>query len=132
MIGLKKILYIPLLLLYLLSIAGVPLEAHFCGDKLSGVSIFETAQKSCCKPSTKRKKINCCNDVKVEFQVKDNHVNASVFALSAPVQSTTPAMFYSIFTYDVEQAKGKRLVFRKYPPPPPSQNRYLQLNVLLI
>jgi len=130
--NLKQIVYISLLLLIVLTTAGLPVEVHFCGNKFSGVSVFESSHTDCCKSEGKRRKRNCCNEVKVDIKVKDNHLQAALLQVSAPLQPIFTHEYASIWHNNVQQSFEHQVFLNRYPPPLLDDKRHLRLGVLLI
>jgi len=59
---------------YLISVIGVALSLHFCGDKLSAVHFTEVAKCKACKAAEKTVKAdNCCKNTAVDAKIKDSH-----------------------------------------------------------
>lgn len=77
-----------LIVFYTLQTAGISISVHYCGKKISSVSVFENKSSKKCKCSTKKMKPGCCKDkteiIKLtSFQQKsDNNINSSAFAKS--------------------------------------------------
>lgn len=85
---LRKKLTIGLCAFYLMSIIGIALNMHFCGGKLSNVSLTEIVKCNSCKKAEKKgKKSDCCKNTFVESKVKDSH-KAEVKFKIAPLFST--------------------------------------------
>ena len=83
MMSLKQKLAISLCTFYLISVIGVALSLHFCGDKLAAVSATNAtaACKYCKTESATKKDDNCCKNTKVDVKVKDNHQIESAIKL---------------------------------------------------
>ncbi len=65
----KKISTILLLTFYLLLSTGVTVKTHYCGAKLSSVSVlFDVAKCACGKKAMKK---NCCKDKSTFIKIKD-------------------------------------------------------------
>lgn len=64
---------------YLLSVIGIALSLHFCGNELSSVNF--TKQYSCkvCKTTGDKKmaKDHCCKNTTVEAKITDQHESSS-------------------------------------------------------
>ncbi|MBK7763891.1 MAG: hypothetical protein IPI46_11090 [Bacteroidetes bacterium] len=77
---LKKISAILLLFLYLPSVIGVQLCAHYCGGELQSVSVYTHANEDlCCGTHAKH---NCCNEENKIIKVKDSHKNPELKVFS--------------------------------------------------
>ncbi len=62
----KRILLIPILLLYLISIAGIRMQAHYCHQEFSELSFnpFHQAECGCSKEEK-----SCCDDAQFLLQI---------------------------------------------------------------
>lgn len=77
----KKVTLIICLFFYLISTSGLAVNTHYCGGKLSNISIvFES--KSKCKCGAKKMNRNCCKDQKHFFKVKDAHKSSADLKLT--------------------------------------------------
>lgn len=60
--------------LYVLSVVGLAVSLHFCGDNLSSVSLAQSAKCGMC---TSEKKVSttdhCCKNTSLDIKVKDSH-----------------------------------------------------------
>lgn len=98
---------------YLVSVIGIALSLHFCGDKLSSVDFTEQAKCKVCKSSASKqmaKNDNCCKSKTVEAKITDQHQSAdkvdlpknfSIALFLTPiiaewVQSILPGLFSKI------------------------------------
>lgn len=62
---------------YLISVIGVALSLHFCGDQLSSVHFIKTAHCPGCKAAEKSETSNkCCKNTVVDAKIKDSHQSA--------------------------------------------------------
>lgn len=81
----KRIAGILALSLYLISITGVAVKLHYCGEELSAV-IFSGADADCgCDEGCEDD--GCCHDQNYFFKVKTDHVSAANTKQSDPIQS---------------------------------------------
>ncbi|MET3113122.1 hypothetical protein AAKU52_000843 [Pedobacter sp. CG_S7] len=65
---------------YLLSVMGIALSLHFCGNKLSSVDFTKKVNCNVCKSMGNEKmakKDNCCKNTTVESKITDQHQSAS-------------------------------------------------------
>lgn len=73
---LKQKIALSLAVFYAVSVMGLALSLHFCGDKLENVKLFSN-EISCkfCKdiPAEKKKDDGCCKNTQVTVKVKDSH-----------------------------------------------------------
>jgi hypothetical protein len=68
---LRKVAGLCLLILYLTSTSGFAVNLHYCGTKVSQVTVNTTA-KSCCKKEA-LKPMKCCHDKNLKIKVSDKH-----------------------------------------------------------
>lgn len=76
----KKLIAIPLLVLYITAISGMMLQFHFCGSKLSSWSVNHTEASCCCgadatkdadaKKENSKKDDDCCKDKTITLKIK--------------------------------------------------------------
>lgn len=67
---------------YLISVIGVALSLHFCGNKLSDVQLTKTVHCKGCKSAGKSAESNnCCKNTAVDAKIKDSHQSASGVSL---------------------------------------------------
>jgi hypothetical protein len=131
----KRLFSIPLLLLYVLSSTGIPLEAHFCGSKLSDLSLFSAEHTDdCCSAPAKRRKMNCCSNTQLKVTIEDTHVNSSTLQLKWPKFTTSlQNLFYrSNKTLQVYCVKNSEVNSWVNPPPLSGNKLYLSIGVFLI
>lgn len=69
----KKLLVIPVWVLYFIAITGVMIHAHYCGDTLADWRLYKQAA-SCCdggcqQPDEKTGERSCCNDKVVSVKL---------------------------------------------------------------
>ncbi|WP_118972185.1 HYC_CC_PP family protein [Taibaiella koreensis] len=110
----KKLIAIPLLLLYLVAVSGTMVQLHFCGSKLASVTVNESEKASCCcspqKSAAKAHKAmlatgkdDCCQDKTITLKIGQDQntvqgifLQLSSFQLAllpqppAPVMATLP------------------------------------------
>jgi hypothetical protein len=84
----KKLVAIPLLVLYLVAISGTMLQLHFCGSRLSSWNVNNHEAGSCCcgdgdggtaaKPGGKANlsKDNCCSDKVITLKIAQDQNTA--------------------------------------------------------
>lgn len=131
----KRLFSIPLLLLYVLSSTGIPLEAHFCGSKLSDLSLFSAEHTDdCCSAPAKRRKMNCCSNTQLKVTIEDTHVNSATLQLKWPKFTTSlQQLFYRTKTIvQVCSVKNSEVNRWLNPPPLSGNNLYLSIGVFLI
>jgi hypothetical protein len=103
-----------LCVLYVLSVIGLAVSLHFCGDNLSSVSLASSAKCTMCGADMKMSKADhCCKNTSVEVKVKDAHqtesktsipVNYSISLFLGPIVSH---FISAIFPKTLSQITGK-------------------------
>ena len=78
----KKLTIIFLSIFYLLLSTGVRVNAHYCGDKLSSISFFDYASKSCC--GVKEVENKCCKDKVTFLKLSDSQEENPSFLFTSP------------------------------------------------
>ncbi|MXV14632.1 HYC_CC_PP family protein [Hufsiella ginkgonis] len=78
----KRIAAIMVLCIYLVTSTGFAMSLHFCGKKLSKVSINQAA-KSCCK-ALSEKEDKCCKNKKVTVRIADEHATGMIAKAPVP------------------------------------------------
>ena len=77
---LKQKIALSLAVFYTVSVMGLALSLHFCGEKLENVKLFsnEVSCKFCADiPAEKIKDDGCCKNTQVTVKVKDSHQTAA-------------------------------------------------------
>lgn len=69
----KRFKVILLLLLYILPAIGANVFVHYCGGKISSISIATVHADSCGCDGKKMKK-DCCKDETISFQIDDEQI----------------------------------------------------------
>lgn len=69
----KRFKVILLLLLYILPAIGANVFVHYCGGKISSISIASAHADSCGCDGKKMKK-DCCKDETISFQIDDEQI----------------------------------------------------------
>ncbi|SDF55345.1 hypothetical protein SAMN05216464_12023 [Mucilaginibacter pineti] len=87
----KKIAVVLLILIYSASVYGVTIRRFYCCGKLADVPVNASF-----KSGGKAVGSACCKNIKINFNIKDNHFLAkNDLTLKAPVALITPAFFIS-------------------------------------
>ncbi|WP_118950869.1 HYC_CC_PP family protein [Taibaiella helva] len=92
----KKLIAIPLLILYLVAVSGAMVQFHFCGQELASFSVNEAKEASCCcgpKASARPGKAvvadddDCCKDKTVTLKIaQDQNTTQGVFLQLSALQ----------------------------------------------
>jgi hypothetical protein len=72
----RKKIALGLCVFYLVSVIGIAMSLHFCGDNLSSVKFTEQAACSSCKVMNGKemaKNDNCCKNETVKAKITDQH-----------------------------------------------------------
>ena len=130
--SMKKFLTLLMLMIYLLGTTGVVLSKHFCGSKVSHISLL--GKKKPCKCGKVKMPKSCCKDTSVKLSADDNqrlphfdYSTDSQFVLSGLMPSTHHVLF-TPNGYSQRSTKD----FYIYKTGPPKTPIYLSLHSLLI
>jgi hypothetical protein len=90
----KKIALLLILFLYLVPAIGITVSAHFCGSRITWVSVNFEHQDHKCACGSKKMKTDCCKDnvafIKLDNEQRhssyDLNIMANVFVALAPQQ----------------------------------------------
>ncbi len=102
----KKLLVIPILLLYIIATSGISVSLHFCGDDVASWAL--TGKASGCEDasceSAAPSEDNCCKDKIIKANVDDEQVMVKALQLDkAPLLFTTPTSFQGFSNNEVYQ-----------------------------
>jgi hypothetical protein len=125
---LKTLLTSFLLLLYVLSTAGVAVSAHFCNDALKDLKLYSKTEDCCGK---KARAHNCCSEQ--SFFVRINDVHHIQHAQQVPKATECAILFlneHSIASFSTETITDALLSPRT--PPPPNRPLHILLRTFLI
>jgi hypothetical protein len=78
----KKTGIIALVLLYTLAVVGINLSVHYCGKRVSSVSIGTQSKKCCCGT---KKADSCCKTKHIKAKVNDTYTPGVKQTLTPPV-----------------------------------------------
>jgi len=127
----KKHIAILLAFFYLLFSTGLVVNTHFCGDKFSGISFFQTSKSCCCGKEMKKK--NCCKAEISNLKISDTHQSSQNLRIS-PLNYfflSTPIFAYnSLLINKIE--KKEVIIFADSSPPLNNLPIFLRDCVLLI
>lgn len=115
-----------LCLLYVLSVVGLALSLHFCGDDLSSISLAGSAKcKVCSADKAATKAGHCCKNTSLEVKVKDSHQAES--KVSLPGNYSISLFFGPIISQFVAAIFPKALSFISGKAPPRSARQALYI-----
>lgn len=69
---LKRLFVLPVLFLYLMSIAGIRLQAHYCHGTFSEYS-FNPFYELSCGCADEQTEMNCCDEAQLLLKIQDSH-----------------------------------------------------------
>ncbi len=61
--------------------AGVSIKLHYCGERISGISLYSDMESNCCCKAA-NKKAKCCSDKEVKVSIKEVQKPAPSFSFS--------------------------------------------------
>jgi hypothetical protein len=127
----KKVIALFLLFIFLISNTGMAITIHFCGGKVSSISIVST-NKDRCKCGKKAMKKNCCKEKTTVLKIKDDVVKTN----SSIVKVATQQLFLNITKQlvfsNTSPTNYTTLSFYRPPPLQPNTPLYLLDRAFLI
>lgn len=124
----KRILFILIGLIYTWSVAGVTINTHYCGGKISSVSLTIATPQCGCGDSMPK---DCCKDKVDLFKISDSHHSSGKTKVSCPIN-------YSLFslqpTFDLGSfvLRYKPKVYQEISPPLFSTKHFIEYCCFLI
>jgi len=122
----KKVFSIFLSVIFLASAMGLTINSHYCGKKLSSVSIV--AQGCCCKEKTPMKKGCCKNEIKY-VKIADDYSPSAQFHFTKV--DISPVVLNVPFITSVSDKLVSNL-FNNLSPPPKLVDRVIAFHSFLI
>lgn len=95
----KRLLAFLFTLLYVSSVSGATLNAHFCGGTLQKISIAGLGHEGCCCGS-KKMSSNCCKDVHIVIKVKGEHKSIAATAIPVSIPQNIPVVLPSVLVIE--------------------------------
>src|ERR1700748_2631039 len=106
----RRIIAIPLLVLYITAVSGMMIQLHFCGSKLLSWKVNESDAKCCCEsssskktePATTAKQIksngdDCCKSKTITLKIQQDQNRANELQLQlASLQIATPVLYHTV------------------------------------
>lgn len=74
----KQAASILLLTLYTFLNLGLVVNTHYCGGKITSISLSNTIEKNCGICGKKQMDKKCCQDTQTQLSVDDNQINSHV------------------------------------------------------
>lgn len=129
----KRIIAIPLLVLYLTAISGMMVQIHFCGSKLSSWNVNKAKAVCCCEESGKLKPAHngattltadddCCSDKTITLKIAEqqNKTAEAQWQLIALELADVPVFAFPDFIF--REASDTEHVYAANAPPGRWQN----------
>lgn len=104
----RKLIAIPLLVLYVTAISGMMIQLHFCGNKLLSWKVNDASTSSCCSSSetdgVKPAKAgnDCCKDKTITFKIKQDQNRTGQLQMQLGVLQSAPIAAYWWVQQDFE------------------------------
>lgn len=125
----KRVTIIFLSVFYLMIASGLSFSLHYCGGKLKSISLYASAEKTCC--GSKKKSKGCCKDKTTLLKVEDSHQLVKVAKVTTPtvkyVHSFSVQLLFNVFPADLNTDSDFHL-----PPVLYDNPLYLKHRVLII
>lgn len=84
----KKIALLLILFLYIIPAIGITVSAHYCGSRITWVSVNFEDQEHNCACGSKKMKTDCCKDKVAFIKLNNKQLNTSNnFYLIAPIST---------------------------------------------
>ena len=130
----KRFTSLFLLFSYLLSTPGLVYSMHFCGQKLTAVSVKKDGDTNCCCQDTGKPAGRCCHDQKVSSALKDIKLSAAHYKQQAPAAVLTPAVLQLVWqlsqvVYPADEPVANLLL---HAAPPPECPAYVRGHAFLV
>ena len=125
----RKIFSVILTAVFLLSVSGLAVKYHYCGDKIASVSVFSPAC-GCEKSSQQHMPDDCCKN-KLKFFKVANDYSPSVGFHYVKVNPVVAAVFNSV-NFSFVSVEVTRNLMVQYNPPPSPDGLFLLHSSLLI
>ncbi len=110
----KRIVLLPIITLYFISISGITLNSFYCCNELQSVSVFQNnTQKDGCKDQQKLP--GCCKNKVQYFKVTDNHYASNIININnTHFENILP--FLPVLGYKISYQKILAIVNSHGPP----------------
>lgn len=127
----KKVSVIFLTFIYLIVASGLTFNLHYCGGKISDISLWKSEIDNCCGGKKVMKK-NCCENKISVLKIKDTQYSSS--SLQLPVKSVKIIdASYPLFSLNPNKIFEIKINSTVHDPPDIYKNPiFLQYGVLLI
>ena len=129
-IGLKKVFFILLSVIYLASSAGATVQLHYCMDKLVGIGMNES-ENDICGSCGMEKQDGCCKDQSKQIKIADDQKPPPKFFLNTIVTEEIDHVDYNNYIL-FYQLKGLYAQPRTNGPPIGGIELYKYLRVFRI
>ena len=127
----KKALIIFLTFIYLVVASGMAINLHYCGGKISSVSLWKKEKDDCCGKK-KMKKKNCCKEKTSVLKIKDTQYSSTSLKTPPNTIKTIDACFAYV-SFKLNKNFGIKITSTVHAPPNIYQNPiYLQYRILII
>lgn len=120
----KKLIAIPLLILYLVAVSGTMVQLHFCGNELSSWKVNEQKASCCCgddaAPVNGKASLsedNCCSDKVITLKIaQDQNAAQGILLQFATLQSATVPGYTIALPVEIPVAHGQPAYRANAPP----------------
>ena len=110
----KRIVLLPILILYFISISGITLNSFYCCNELQSVSLFQNSfERDACKDQHKLP--GCCKSKVEYFKVTDNHFASNIFNINN-LHSENILPFIPVLGYKIPAQKILAIINSHGPP----------------
>jgi hypothetical protein len=136
----RKLIAIPLLVLYFTAVSGMMIQLHFCGERLLSWKVNESSVKCCCESSAKNsehaqkakiiksKGEDCCKSKTITLKIQQDQNRANELQLQlASIQMVSPVL-YQIIPQAIVTSDAQYLTYQANAPP----GRWQQIPLYLL
>jgi hypothetical protein len=104
----RKLIAIPLLVLYITAVSGMMIQLHFCGSKLLSWNVNKAKASCCCESTPKSTKKNsevkqqetkgddCCKDKTITLKINQDQNRTSQLQLQLGALQTVAMITFSL------------------------------------
>ena len=127
----KKALIIFLTFIYLFVASGVAFNVHYCGGKISSISLLKKENDDCCGKKRMKKK-NCCKEKTSVLKINDTQYSSISLKTPTNTIKTIDGSFVYV-SLKLNKNFGIKISSTVHAPPDIYQNPiYLQHRILII
>lgn len=121
----KRVFVLLLTLFYLMFTSGMTISTHYCGGKLTSISLLRLGKEKCPCGSKKMKK-DCCKTKSCTFKIKQVQQSTPQLSID-PVKSFSTLHFITYSSHLLISSQKARIELYNHHPPPQNEVQPLYL-----